>query len=43
MKKIYKLLMNAIYGKLGMDVINTSFAIDDGSIVNKLNTVCTQI
>jgi hypothetical protein len=38
MKKIYKLLMNAIYGKLGMDVVNTSFAIDDGSILETLNT-----
>jgi hypothetical protein len=30
--------MNAIYGKLGMDVVNTSFAIDDGTILEKLNT-----
>lgn len=28
MKKIYKLLMNAVYGKLGMDIVTSSFSID---------------
>jgi hypothetical protein len=30
--------MNAIYGKLGMDIVNMLFAIDDGSILKTLNT-----
>jgi hypothetical protein len=30
--------MNAIYGKLGMDVVNKQFTIDNGEILDTLDT-----
>ena len=37
LKTIYKLMMNSVYDKFGMNVIRNEIAIDNGEFINNLD------